>query len=57
MSQITFDFDSPDSYTRFHQNIAALIHAMLANQTEDVKKRARDSIIELFGSMLTHMIE
>lgn len=45
-SQITFDFDSPQSYTRFHQQITAPIHAMLANHAEEVKKRAWDSITE-----------
>jgi ubiquinone/menaquinone biosynthesis C-methylase UbiE len=43
---ITFDFDSPESYTRFHQQITAPIHAMLANHTEEVKKWAWDSITE-----------
>jgi ubiquinone/menaquinone biosynthesis C-methylase UbiE len=44
--QITFDFDSPESYTRFHQQITAPIHAMLASHTEEVKKRAWNSITE-----------
>jgi ubiquinone/menaquinone biosynthesis C-methylase UbiE len=47
MLQITFDFDSPESYTRFHQQITAPIHAMLANHTEEVKKRSWDSITEV----------
>jgi ubiquinone/menaquinone biosynthesis C-methylase UbiE len=44
--QITFDFESPQSYTRFHQQITAPIHAMLANHAEELKKRAWDSITE-----------
>jgi enediyne biosynthesis protein CalE5 len=47
MFQITFDFDSPESYTRFHQQITAPLHAMLANHSEEVKKRAWDSITEV----------
>ncbi len=47
MLQITFDVDSPESYTRFHQEITAPIHAMLANQTEEVKKQAWNSITEV----------
>jgi enediyne biosynthesis protein CalE5 len=45
--QITFDFDSPESYTLFYQQIAAPIHAMLANHTQEVKKRALDSITKV----------
>src|SRR3712207_3620657 len=44
--QITFEFDSPESYTKLHQQTATRIHAMLANQTEEVKKQAWDSITE-----------
>jgi hypothetical protein len=44
--QITFGFDSPKSYTRFHQQIAAPIHAMLANHTDEMKKAAWNSITE-----------
>jgi enediyne biosynthesis protein CalE5 len=44
--QITFDFESPQSYTRFHQQITAPIHDMLANHAEELKKRAWDSITE-----------
>ena len=44
--QITFSFESPESYTRMHQQVTAPIHAMLANHTEEVKKRAWDSITE-----------
>jgi ubiquinone/menaquinone biosynthesis C-methylase UbiE len=44
--QITFSFDSPESFTRMHQQVTAPIHAMLTNQTEEVKKRAWDSITE-----------
>jgi len=29
--KITFDFDHPESYTRFHQQITAFIEALLAN--------------------------
>ena len=44
--QITFEFDSPESYTRLHQQTATRIHAMLANYSEDVKKRVWNSITE-----------
>jgi ubiquinone/menaquinone biosynthesis C-methylase UbiE len=44
--QITFEFDSPESYTRLHQQTATRIHAMLANYSEDVKKRAWNSITD-----------
>jgi hypothetical protein len=47
MLQITFVFDSPESYIRFHQQITAPIHAMLANHAEEVKKRVWDSITEV----------
>jgi SAM-dependent methyltransferase len=44
--QITFEFDSPESFTRLHQQVTAPINAMLANHTEEVKNRAWDSITE-----------
>ncbi len=44
--QITFEFDSPESYTKLHQATATRIHAMLANQTEEVKSRVWNSITE-----------
>jgi len=44
--QVTFEFDSPESYTKLHQQTATHIHAMLANQTEEVKKQAWNSITE-----------
>jgi ubiquinone/menaquinone biosynthesis C-methylase UbiE len=44
--QITFEFDSPESYTKLHQQTATRIHAMLANQTEEVKKHVWNSITE-----------
>jgi enediyne biosynthesis protein CalE5 len=44
--QVTFEFDSPENYTRFHQQITAPIHATLASHTEEVKKRAWNSITE-----------
>lgn len=44
--QITFEFDSPESYTKLHRQTATRIHAMLADQTEEVKKQAWDSITE-----------
>ena len=44
--QITFEFDSPESYTRLHQQTAMRIHEMLANQIEEVKKQAWNSITE-----------
>jgi ubiquinone/menaquinone biosynthesis C-methylase UbiE len=46
MLQTTYSFDSPKSFTRMHQQVTAPIHAMLANHTEEVKKRAWDSITE-----------
>jgi ubiquinone/menaquinone biosynthesis C-methylase UbiE len=44
--QITFEFDSPESYTKLHQATATRIHAMLANQTQEVKNRVWNSITE-----------
>jgi ubiquinone/menaquinone biosynthesis C-methylase UbiE len=44
--QITFEFDSPESYTKLHQQTAARIHEMLANQTEEVRKQVWNSITE-----------
>jgi ubiquinone/menaquinone biosynthesis C-methylase UbiE len=44
--QITFEFDSPENYTKLHQQTATRIHAMLANHTEEVKKQAWNSITE-----------
>ena len=44
--QITFEFDSPESYTRLHQQTATRIHAMLADSNEDVKKRVWNAITE-----------
>src|SRR5581483_1909553 len=43
---ITFSFDSAESYTRFNQQIAAPIQAMLANQTEEKKKQVWDSVTD-----------
>jgi ubiquinone/menaquinone biosynthesis C-methylase UbiE len=44
--QITFEFESPESYTKYIQQTATRIHEMLANQAEDVKKQAWDSITD-----------
>ena len=45
--QITFEFNSPESYTtKLHQQTATRVHAMLANQTEEVKKQGWNSITE-----------
>src|ERR671918_1207167 len=44
--QITFAFDSPESYTKHIQQTATRAHEMMANQTEEVKKRAWNSITE-----------
>jgi ubiquinone/menaquinone biosynthesis C-methylase UbiE len=46
MLQTTYSFDSPESFTRMHQQVTAPIHAMLANHTEEVKKQAWNSITE-----------
>jgi ubiquinone/menaquinone biosynthesis C-methylase UbiE len=44
--QITFEFESPESFTRMHQQVTAPIHAMLAQHSEEVKKQAWNSITE-----------
>src|SRR5918993_3016291 len=44
--QITFEFDSPESYTRLHQQTATRIHAMLVDCNEEVKKQAWNSITD-----------
>jgi ubiquinone/menaquinone biosynthesis C-methylase UbiE len=43
---ITFGFDSPNSFTKFHQQIAAPIQAMMANQTEERKRQLWNSVTE-----------
>jgi SAM-dependent methyltransferase len=44
--QITFEFDSPESYTSFRQQTETRIHEMLANYPDELKKRAWNSITE-----------
>lgn len=44
--QITFGFDSAESYTRFQQQITAPIQAMLASQTEERKKQVWNSVTD-----------
>ena len=44
--QITFEFDSPESYTRAHQQTNAPINAMLAKYTNEVKNQVWNSITE-----------
>ena len=44
--QTTFEFDSPASYTRAHQQTNAPINTMLAKYTDEVKNRIWDSITE-----------
>lgn len=48
--QITFGFESPESFTKFHQQIAAPIHAMLANQTDERKMQIWNSVTEAVWS-------
>jgi ubiquinone/menaquinone biosynthesis C-methylase UbiE len=48
--QITFGFDSPESFTKFHQQIAAPIQAMLANQTDERKTQVWNSVTEAVWS-------
>lgn len=44
--QLTFEFDSPESYTRFHQQVPASIQTLIANHSEEAKQRAWDSITD-----------
>ena len=44
--QITFEFDSPESYMRAHQQTNAPINDMLAKYTDEVKNRVWNSITE-----------
>jgi ubiquinone/menaquinone biosynthesis C-methylase UbiE len=44
--QITFEFDSSESYTKHIQQTATRAHEMMANQTEEVKKQVWNSITE-----------
>lgn len=44
--EITFGFDSPESYTRLHQQVTAPIQAMLSSQTEEGKKQVWNSVTE-----------
>ncbi len=43
---VTFSFDSPESYTRFNQAIAAPIHAMISRQTEERKREIWQAITQ-----------
>ncbi len=44
--QTTFEFDSPESYTRAHQQTNAPINVILAKYTDEVKKHVWNSITE-----------
>jgi SAM-dependent methyltransferase len=44
--QITFSFDSPESFTRFHQEVGAPIKAMLSSHTEERKRQVWNSVTE-----------
>jgi hypothetical protein len=44
ISQITIQFDSPENYTRTHQQTNAPINCMLAKYAEEVKNMVWDSI-------------
>lgn len=44
--QITFGFDSPESYTRLHQQVTAPIQIMLSSHTEERKKQVWDSVTD-----------
>jgi ubiquinone/menaquinone biosynthesis C-methylase UbiE len=44
--RITFEFDSPESYTKHIQQTATRAHEMMATQTAEVKKQAWESITE-----------
>jgi ubiquinone/menaquinone biosynthesis C-methylase UbiE len=44
--QTTFEFDSPESYTRAHQQTNAPINDMLAKYADEVKKHVWNSITE-----------
>jgi hypothetical protein len=43
---ITIAFDSGESYTRFQQQIAAPLQAMLAGQTEEKRKQVWDAVTD-----------
>lgn len=44
--QITFGFDSPESYTRLHQQVTAPLQAMLSSYNEDRKKQIWGSVTD-----------
>lgn len=44
--KVTFEFDSPDDYIKFVQEIAAPVNMMLANETEDRKKEIWSAIAD-----------
>jgi ubiquinone/menaquinone biosynthesis C-methylase UbiE len=44
--QITFGFDSPESYTRLHQQVTAPLQAMLSSQTEEKRKQVWGSVTD-----------
>jgi ubiquinone/menaquinone biosynthesis C-methylase UbiE len=43
---VTFTFGSPQDYTRFEQAIAAPIHAMLVNESQERKEEIWDAVTE-----------
>jgi hypothetical protein len=47
---ITIAFDSGESYTRFQQQIAAPLQAMLAGQTEEKRKQVWDAVTDAVGN-------
>lgn len=47
---ITFGFDSAESYTRFQQQITAPIQSMLANQTEEKRKQVWDAVTDAISA-------
>jgi SAM-dependent methyltransferase len=44
--QITFGFDSPESYTRLHQQVTAPLQAMLSSYNEERKKQVWGSVTD-----------
>lgn len=47
---ITINFDSAESYTRFHYQVSAPIQAILINQTEEKKRQVWDAITDTVAS-------
>ncbi len=54
---VIFEFDSPESFTRFHQQIIAPVHAMSEKYTDEVRRQAWNAVTEAVHQFLILMTE